>query len=619
MLNPRPLIALAYGFVMGRGCKLTRALHHAPARLHPKSMVAYLPPSRLAGHAPINRFKPNKMSMSLRKFIYLLAAPLCCAPIFGANALHFADGNGGINLPPGFRAVVVADKVGRTRQIAVRENGDAYVCLLDPVDRNYVAAMRDTDGDGRMDIIKYFGELDDRCKGLRLYKGYLYVSSSSQVVRWKLDDEELLPEGEHEVIVTGFPDQRSHRDKVFTFDDQGHIYVENGAPSNACQQQQRTKGSPGMDPCPQLERAAGIWRFDAEKPGQLQMEDGYHYATGIRNSIAMTWDPVKRQLYVVQHGRDQLHQLWPESYTQREGAELPAEEFLKVDDGDDFGWPYTYYDHFEGARMIAPEYGGNGEMRAEPGKYEDPIMAFPGHWGPNDLRFYNAEQFPERYRGGAFIAFHGSWNRAPLPQEGYNVVFVPFEGQYPKGGYEIFADGFTGKEVLRNPGAARYRPTAVYVGPDGSLYITEDAQGRIWRVVYVGDEPERAAGDATADSQGGLAASQPASLQENPTGRQLYQTYCLTCHQADGSGVPDMQAPLVGSTRWDDTEYQIRLLLQGSQWVKNSDYENIMPSFSYLSNEDLAAVINYAKAKFGRLPGDVAPEKVAALRKRFGL
>jgi len=424
--------------------------------------------------------------MPMRYLNLILGVALMRGLSFGEGALHFADDNGGINLPPGFRAVVVADEVGRTRQIAVRENGDAYVSLMNPVDRNYVAAMRDADGDGRMDSVKYFGELDDRCKGLRIYQGYLYVSSSSQVVRWKLDDESLLPSGQREVIVSGFPEQRSHRDKIFAFDDQGRIYVENGAPSNACQEQPRTIGSPGMDPCPQLERAAGIWRFDAEMPGQRQMADGLHYATGIRNSIAMTWDPVRRQLYVVQHGRDQLHQLWGERYTVEQGAQLPAEEFFKVDEGDDFGWPYTYYDHFREARMVAPEYGGDGKTEAEPGKYEDPIMAFPAHWAPNDLRFYHADQFPERYRGGAFIAFHGSWNRAPLPQEGFNVVFVPFEGKYPKGEYEIFADGFKGKEKLMSPNNARYRPTGLFVGSDGSLYITEDAKGRIWRVVYVG-------------------------------------------------------------------------------------------------------------------------------------
>ncbi len=113
------------------------------------------------------------------------------------------------------------------------------------------------------------------------------------------------------------------------------------------------------------------------------------------------------------------------------------------------------------------------------------MIAFPAHWAPNGLLFYTGSQFPERYRGGAFIAFHGSWNRAPLPQGGYNVVFVPFQGGEPAGDWEIFADGFAGDEV--SPGGAAHRPSGLAVGPDGSLFVSDDRGGRIWRIYYVGD------------------------------------------------------------------------------------------------------------------------------------
>ncbi len=112
-------------------------------------------------------------------------------------------------------------------------------------------------------------------------------------------------------------------------------------------------------------------------------------------------------------------------------------------------------------------------------------MAFPGHWAPDGLLFYTGEMFPESYRGGAFIAFHGSWNRAPLPQGGYKVVFVPFAGDEPAGSYEVFADGFAGENV--GPRSALHRPMGLAQGPDGSLYITDDRRGRIWRVFYTGD------------------------------------------------------------------------------------------------------------------------------------
>jgi len=553
---------------------------------------------------------------------FLIFQVLICRVLAGALAFHPDDG--GIQLPDGFQAVVIADEIGETRQIAVRENGDVYVSLMDPVDMNYCVAMRDEDGDGVMDVIKYFGELDDRVKGLRLYKDWLYVSDSQKVVRFPLEKDRLLPTGPFEVVVSGFPGQRGHRDKIFTFDDSGNLYVEVGAPSNASQKNPRTPGSPGMKPSPQLERQAGIWRFDAEKLGQTQQQDGYHFATGIRNSIAMNWDPVKRRLYVVQHGRDQLHQLWPDYYTVKESAELPAEEFLEVTEGSNFGWPYTYYDHFRGERMLAPEYGGDGKTPAPEGKYKDPIFAFPAHWAPNDLLFYNAAQFPGRYQGGAFIAFHGSWNRAPLPQDGYHVVFLPFDGRKPAGDYEIFADGFKGVDVLDSPGDARYRPTGLTVGPDGSLYITEDQRGRIWRVVHTGDAESSLTASGKKrqlrqrkklQTKKGTPPGETTEFQIS--GKKLYEEHCLMCHQAGGGGVPGLQPALTESERLSakDNEFLIRLMIEGSSFIEDSDYENVMTSFSHLKNQEIATVLNYVKHAFGGEPGDIDPSDVAQMRK----
>jgi glucose/arabinose dehydrogenase len=112
-------------------------------------------------------------------------------------------------------------------------------------------------------------------------------------------------------------------------------------------------------------------------------------------------------------------------------------------------------------------------------------VAFPAHWAPNDLVFYSGTQFPAHYRNGVFVAFHGSWNRAPLPMAGYNITFVPFTDGKP-GKYEVFADGFMGKKPIMNPGDAVSRPGGLAVGPDGSLYIAEDVKGKIWRVTYTG-------------------------------------------------------------------------------------------------------------------------------------
>lgn len=403
----------------------------------------------------------------------------------GSTGPEFDDDNGGITLPDGFRAVVVADSLGPTRHLTVDSDGDIYAALNDKVNGSGVVALRDEDGDGVADRREYFGNVNGT--GIQLHNGYLYFGTDTSVVRWPMEGVDLVPQGEPETVISELPVQRTHAAKSLAFDGNGNIYVNIGAPSNACQQESRTPGSPGMDPCPQLENHAGIWRFNADLLNQSQSIHGRRFGTGIRNAVALEWNSDVNHLYVVQHGRDQLYSLWPDRYTRRQSAELPAEELMLVRQGDNFGWPYAYYDGQKEDKMLAPEYGGDGETPTEDGRFKEPVMAFPGHWAPNDLLFYQGEQFPGEYRGGAFIAFHGSWNRGPFPQEGYRVTFVPFGGEVPSGDYRTFADGFAGSDSLQSSRAAEYRPTGLAEGPDGSLYISDDTQGRIWRVVYTGN------------------------------------------------------------------------------------------------------------------------------------
>jgi glucose/arabinose dehydrogenase len=290
------------------------------------------------------------------------------------------------------------------------------------------------------------------------------------------------------VVVTGYPDQPTHDAKTLAFDGDGQMYVNVGAPSNACMEETRTKGSPGQDPCPQLEDRAGIWQYPIDQIDQAYPEAGTRYATGVRNANAIDWRTADSTLYAVQHGRDNLYNYNPDLYTEEEGAELPAEEFFRVNEGDNFGWPYCYYDWMQETKVLAPEYGGDSETVGRCDQFEDPILAFPGHWAPNDLLFSEGRTaFPEKCQSGAFIAWHGSWNRAPLPQEGYKVTFVPFEDDGPSERYETFADGFAGADTLQSAGAADYRPSGLAIGPDGGLYVSEDKEGRIWRIAYVGD------------------------------------------------------------------------------------------------------------------------------------
>ncbi len=376
----------------------------------------------------------------------------------------------GLVLPEGFCAIVVASQVGPVRQVAVAPNGDLYASVEGG--SGGVLALRDTNGDGRADLRRRFG--DEGGTGLRLRVGELWFASNRRVLRWPLREGRLEPEREPAVVVDGLP-TGGHGAKSFAFLGGDSLIVNIGSRTNSCQEQDRAYRSPGRDPCTELETRAGLWLFDARRHGQRQ-PDGVRYATGLRNALALGVDPRTGALYAAPHGRDQLGANW--GFSDAQNAELPAEEFVQVSFADDFGWPYCYYDHLQAKKVLAPEYGGDGKTVGRCAGKKNPLVAFPGHWGPMAIEFYTGNQFPEKYRGGAFVAFHGSWNRAPLPQAGYRVVFVPFADGRPTGAYETFATGAGGPTDLRASGLA--------VGPDGSLYLAAPDHQTIWRVLYRG-------------------------------------------------------------------------------------------------------------------------------------
>jgi len=162
----------------------------------------------------------------------------------------------------------VADSIGRARHLDVAPNGDIY--LKTRSKEGGIAALRDTTGDFRADVIERFSDMTKPGNGIlwetgmAVHDGYIWASNTEAVYRWPMpEDGGLVPDGDPEIVVSGFPEQEAHDSKSITFDESGHLYVNVGAPSNACQEDSRTPGSPGRDPCPELERHAGIWRFDA--------------------------------------------------------------------------------------------------------------------------------------------------------------------------------------------------------------------------------------------------------------------------------------------------------------------------------------------------------------------
>jgi glucose/arabinose dehydrogenase len=416
--------------------------------------------------------------------------PADAAPAAAAKVACAPD-NGGISLPAGFCAAIFADSVGSPRHIAVAPNGDVFVARQlprarpnapTPAPTGGIMVLRDTDGDGRADVRESFGETGGT--GIGLAPGWVYLDTRDRIVRFPIAAGAMKPSGEPQVVVTGLPTTGSHTSHNFALDGKGALYVNLGSATNSCQVTDRTNSSPGHDPCTELETRAGIWKYAADKPDQ-QFSAAERYATGIRNSVGLTVEPGTGKVFTTQHGRDQLFQNWPEKgYTAETSAELPAEEFLEVNQGDDFGWPYCYYDQNQKKLVLAPEYGGDGgKAVGQCAGKKAPLVAFPGHWAPEASLFYTGRQFPAKYRDGVFISFHGSWNRAPLPQAGYRVAFAPRVGGRFTGAYETFAGDFNTKVAT---GEAPRRPMGLAQAPDGSIYVTDDARGRIWKIVYTG-------------------------------------------------------------------------------------------------------------------------------------
>ncbi len=523
------------------------------------------------------------------------------------------EDNGGILLPDKFGAAVVADSLGRGRHLVVNENGDIYVHLRKLTDDGYgIIALRDTSGDGRMDVKEGFSIVNGT--GIELHNNYLYYSSRTEVYRSPMIAGRLLP-SDHIDTLVHFVDGSGHMEKPFTFDGKGNMLVNVGSSTNACQKEKRTKGSPGIDPCIELETRAGIWKFDENKLHQMQ-DLSNRYASGIRNTVALNWNTEVDKLFGLQHGRDDLHRFWPDIFTEEQNLDLPAEEFLEIEEGDDFGWPYCFWDTFKNKKLLNPEYGGDGVKTERCTGIKEPILAFPGHWAPNDLLFYTGEMFPEKYRNGAFIAWHGSWNRLGHDQAGYNIVFVPMKDGKPSGNWEIFADGFKGSKPLESPGDAVFRPCGLSQGSDGSLYVVDSQIGRVWRILYYpkGIKKTIAAKAVVQDTVKTEIKVDEALL----AGKVVYDNYCLSCHMSNGLGAPGMNPPLAG-TDWvlGDKDRLIKVVLQGLSEpveIQGEIYQNIMASHSFLSDQHVADVLTFVRQSFGNDASEIKPEDVRKVR-----
>jgi glucose/arabinose dehydrogenase len=349
-----------------------------------------------------------------------------------------------VNLPEGFKIEIFASGLEAPRFMALSPDGVLFVTALDS---GKVVALPDRDKDGKADRVITFVKGLKSPHGIDFHEGYLYVGETHQIARFKYDQFNTAP-GEKEIIVPNLP-TGGHFTRTVRVGPDGKMYVSVGSSCNVCREKD--------------ERRAAVLQFNPDG------SEGKIYARGLRNSVGITWHPDSKKMWATDNGRDWL------------GDNLPPEEINIVEEGKDgirgsdqeggnlgnhYGWPQCY-----GKRIPDPEYGSEEFCK----KTIPPVFEMQAHSAPLGLAFYTGNMFPEEYRGDLFVAFHGSWNRS-VPT-GYKVVRVKIEDGKPAG-IEDFAAGW-----LRGQ-KAEGRPVDVIVGPDGSLYVSDDRSGMIYRITY---------------------------------------------------------------------------------------------------------------------------------------
>jgi glucose/arabinose dehydrogenase len=553
----------------------------------------------------------------------------------GGDERACPNNDSGLKLPAGFCATVFADGIGHARHMAVAPTGVLYVNTWSgryygndtPHAGGFLIALQDKSGTGKADVIERFGETVQTGgtggTGIGLYKGSIYAEINDRIVRYALANGSIAPSGRAETIVSELPLGGDHPMHPFIINSDGLMYVDVATATNSCQSKNRTLKSPGANPCTELETRGGIWVYDANKTNQT-FSPAERFATGIRNAEGFAIDSSGR-MFVTQHGRDQLRMNWPDLYTPDQEATLPAEELLLLKSKGDYGWPECYYDAFAQKLVLAPEYGGDGGKKIGVCANKiAPIAAYPAHWAPNAMALYNKEQFPAHYHGGVFIAFHGSWDRAPYAQAGYNVVFQSLAGDHASGQCEIFADGFAG--AVESPAKAEHRPSGLAVGPDGALYVSDDIRGRIYRIAYVGgpgggaanvtpcpsatapagdpvdvaaQPPEGTHPDAGA-ATGSLPVPQGATREMVALGGRIYHgevggAACTGCHGESAEGTPLAPALTAHKWLWSDGGYNgiAKTITEGV--LQPKEYRSPMPPMggAQLTPDQVSAVAAY--------------------------
>jgi glucose/arabinose dehydrogenase len=362
------------------------------------------------------------LKIALNVVLILLSAGLAR----GAAALALEH----IRLPEGFTISLFAERIPNARVMVSGDKGTLFVSTRQV---GAIYAVRDEDHDGRADEIITLAQGLNMPNGIAFRGGALYVATVNRILRYDDIEARLKNPPEPVVVTDALPQDRQHGWRYIAFGPDGKLYIAIGAPCNICDR-------PGYA---ELRRLA----MDGS-----EMEV---FARGIRNTVGFTWHPDTQELWFTENGRDWL------------GDELPPDELNRAPQPDlHFGYPFCH-----GGYILDPEYGKGHNCK----DYTAPAQNLEPHVAPLGMVFYSGKQFPERYHGQIFIAEHGSWNRSR--KIGYRVTLVTLRNGQPVS-YEPFAEGW-----LEGEGAWG-RPAYLAITPDGSLLVSDDQAGAIYRISY---------------------------------------------------------------------------------------------------------------------------------------
>ncbi len=361
----------------------------------------------------------------------LLALALAAVVVAPAHAAVAVEK---LHVPAGFRIELVTDAVPNARQMALGRSADGKsVVYVGSRSAGKVYAFQ-IEG-GRAGPVRTVASGLEMPSGVAWRDGNLYVAAVSRILRYDAIDDRLAQPPAPVVVTDKLPADRHHGWKFIAFGPDGALYVPVGAPCNVCEPS---------------ERHGIIQRMRADGSGLETV------ARGVRNSVGFDWSPVDKTLWFTDNGRDML------------GDDLPADELNRVTQGGQhFGFPYCHQ-----GNTADPEYGAKRSCS----EFVAPSATLGAHVAAIGMRFYTGTQFPEAFRGNVFIAEHGSWNRSS--KVGYQVVRVPVDAQGRAGRPETFAEGWLQGET------AWGRPADVLVLPDGSLLVSDDLAGAIYRIRY---------------------------------------------------------------------------------------------------------------------------------------